>query len=76
MMVRVEVPLPPVTLAGERLQVVAPRVDVKEQVRATLEEKPEVGATVMVAVPVWPLERVRALTEADRVNPGVADTRS
>jgi len=75
-MVRVEVPLPPAKVVGERLQVVAPRVDVREQVRATLAEKPEVGATVMVAVPVWPLERVSALTEEDRLKPGVADTRS
>jgi hypothetical protein len=52
LIVSVEVPLPPGTEMGERLQVVAPRVDVREQVRATLEEKPEVGATVMVAVPV------------------------
>ena len=66
----------PATVVGERLQVVAPRVDVREQVRATVPEKPELGATVMVAVPVWPLERVSALTEADKLKPGVADTRS
>ena len=76
MMVRVEVPLPPVTLAGERVQVVAPSVDVRLQVRATLEEKPEVGATVMVAVPVWPLESTIELAEADKLKLGVADTRS
>lgn len=76
MMVSVEVPFPPATVTGERLQVVAPKVDVRLQLRVTLEEKPEVGATVMVAVPVWPLESTIEPTEEDRVNPGVADTRS
>ena len=75
MTVRVEVPLPPVTVVGERLQVVAPRLDVTVQVSATLEEKPETGATVMVAVPLWPLESTSELVEADKVKPGVADTR-
>jgi hypothetical protein len=75
-MVSVEVPLPPATVIGERLQVVAPSVDVKEQVRATLEEKPEVGVTVMVAVPTWALDSTSDPVEADKLKLGVADTRS
>ena len=75
MIVSVEVPLPPAMVVGERLQVVAPRVDVRLQVRATLEVKPEVGAMVMVAVPVWPLDSTIELVEADKLKLGVADTR-
>lgn len=75
MIVSVEVPLPPATVVGERLQVLAPKVDVRLQVRATLEVKPEVGATVMVAVPVWPLDSTIELVEADKLKLGVADTR-
>jgi hypothetical protein len=77
--VRVEVPLPPPTTLGERLQPVEPRLEVTLQPRLTLPEKPFVGATVMVAVPVCPLEMVSELTEEVRVKlgPGAdSDTRS
>jgi len=55
-MVSVDVPLPPVTVVGDMLQVVAPSEDETAQVRPTLEEKPDIGATVMVAVPTWALD--------------------
>ena len=61
LMVRVEVPLPPVTVAGDRLQVVVPSPELTAQVRATLSVKPDVGLMAMVSVPVWPLENTRAL---------------
>ena len=79
LIVRVEVPLPPPTTLGERLQPVAPRLVVRLQLSETLPEKPFVGATVMVAVPVCPLEMVSELTEEVRVKlgPGAeSDTRS
>lgn len=79
LIVRVEVPLPPPTTLGERLQPVLPRLVDTLQLRLTLPEKPFVGATVMVAVPVCPLEMVSEPTEELRVKlgPGAeSDTRS
>jgi hypothetical protein len=79
LMVRVEVPLPPPTTLGERLQPVLPRLVATLQLRLTLPVKPFVGATVMVTVPFCPLEMVSELTEEDKVKlgPGAeSDTRS
>ena len=76
LIVSVDVPLPPVTVVGDRLQVVAPSEEDTLQLRATLEEKPEVGATVIVAVPTWALDSTSDPVEEDKLKLGVADTRS
>ena len=69
--VRVEFPLPPVTVVGERLQVVEPRVVVTVHVSATSEVKPAVGVTLMVAVPLCALFSVSELTEAVTAKSGL-----
>src|ERR1035438_4035204 len=54
-MVSVEVPLPPVTVVGDRLQVVAPSEEVTLHVRAKSELKLPTEATVRVVVMSPPL---------------------
>jgi hypothetical protein len=76
LMVSVDVPLPPVTVVGDMPQVVAPSEEDTLQVRPTFDEKPETGATVMVAVPTWALDSTSEPVEDDKVKLGVADTRS
>ena len=71
LMVRVEVPLPPVTVDGARLHVVEPSVVVTVHVRATSEVKPPTGATVMVALPLGPLDNTSEPTEEATVKSGL-----
>ena len=70
-MVRVAVPLPPLTVVGDTEQVVAPREDDTEHVRLTSDEKPDTDATVSVSVPEPPLARESELLAADNVKSGV-----
>ena len=64
-------PLPPATVAGDKLHVVAPSEDDTAQVRATSEAKLDTGATVMLTLPLCPLENARELAEDVTVKSGL-----